>query len=244
MRNEELKDLFDQQAAGYDKQWAGMAPIRDALYLLLDSLFAGLPENARILCVGVGTGAELAHLAERFPGWHFTTVDPSAAMLDICRQRATEGGFLSRCRFHQGYLDTLPAEPSHDGATCFLVSQFLLEAQARIAFFHEIALRLKPGGILANADLASDVESPAYEALLRSWMTLMSSAGVPPEALQRARAAYARDVAILPAQQVAGLIQAAGFEAPVQFFQAGLMHGWFCPLTPGISRRGSRTQSI
>ena len=175
MRNEELKDLFDQQAAGYDKQWAGMAPIRDALYLLLDSLFAGLPENARILCVGVGTGAELAHLAERFPGWHFTAVDPSAAMLDICRQRATEGGFLSRCSFHQGYLDTLPAEPSHHGATCFLVSQFLLEAQARIAFFHEIACRLGPGAILANADLASDVESPAYEALLRSWMTLMSS---------------------------------------------------------------------
>lgn len=244
MRNEELKALFDQQAAGYDKQWAGMAPIRDALYFLLDALFTGLPENARILCVGVGTGAELAHLAKRFPGWHFTAVDPSAAMLDICRQRAAEGGFLSRCRFHQGYLDTLPAEPCHDGATCFLVSQFLLEAQARIAFFHKIARRLKPGGILANADLASDVESPAYEALLRSWMTLMSSAGVQPEALQRARAAYASDVAILPAQQVAGLIQAAGFEAPVQFFQAGLMHGWFCTLTPGISRPDSKTQSI
>lgn len=244
MRNEELKALFNQQAAGYDKQWAGMAPIRDALYFLLDALFAGLPENARILCVGVGTGAELAHLAKRFPGWHFTAVDPSAAMLDICRQRAAEGGFLSRCRFHQGYLDTLPAEPCHDGATCFLVSQFLLEAQARIAFFHEIARRLKPGGILANADLASDVESPAYEALLRSWMTLMSSAGVQPEALQRARAAYASDVAILPAQQVAGLIEAAGFEAPVQFFQAGLMHGWFCTLTPGISRPDSKTQSI
>lgn len=229
MRNEELKALFDQQAAGYDKQWAGMAPIRDALYALLDSLFADLPENARILCVGVGTGAELAHLAERFPGWHFTAVDPSGAMLDVCRQNAAQGGFLSRCRFHQGYLDTLPAEPSHDGATCFLVSQFLLEPQARIAFFHEIARRLEPGGILANADLASDIESPAYEALLRCWMTLMSSAGVQPEMLERARAAYARDVAILPTQQVAGLIEAAGFEAPVQFFQAGLMHGWFCP---------------
>lgn len=227
MRNEELKALFDQQAAGYDKQWAGMAPIRDVLYFLLDSLFIGLPENARILCVGVGTGVELAHLAGRFPGWQFTAVDPSGAMLDICRQRAAQGGFLSRCRFHEGYLDTLPAEANHDGATCFLVSQFLLEPQARIAFFHEIARRLSPGGVLANADLASDTESPAYEALLRNWMALMSSAGVQPEMLERVRAAYARDVAILPAPQVAGIIEAAGFEAPVQFFQAGLMHGWF-----------------
>lgn len=228
MRNEELKALFDQQAAHYDKQWAGMAPIRDALYLLLDACFAGLPENARILCVGVGTGAELAHLAERFPGWRFTAVDPSGAMLDRCRQRAEQGGYLARCRFHEGYLDTLPDEPGHDGATCFLVSQFLLEPHVRRAFFHEIARRLEPGGILANADLASDIESPAYEALLRHWLTLMSSAGVPPDMLERARAAYARDVAIVPAQEVAGLIEAAGFKAPVQFFQAGLMHGWFC----------------
>lgn len=229
MHNEELKALFDQQAAGYDKQWAGMAPIRDALYILLDALFAQLPENARILCVGVGTGAELVHLAERCPGWHFTAVDPSGSMLDICRQKALQGGFLSRCSFHQGYLDALPAEPGHDGATCFLVSQFLLEPQVRIAFFHEIARRLKPGGVLASVDLAADMESPAYEALLRNWMTLMSSAGVTPKMLERAHAAYARDVAILPTQQVAALIETAGFEAPVQFFQAGLMHGWFCP---------------
>ncbi len=228
MRDDQLKALFDQQAAGYDQQWAGMAPIREALYLLLDALFAGLPEDARILCVGVGTGAELAHLAERFPGWRFTAVDPSGAMLEVCRQRAERGGFLSRCRFHQGYLDTLPAGPGHHGATCFLVSQFLLEAGIRTAFFREIARRLEPGGVLANADLASDTQSPAYATLLRSWLTLMSSTGVQAAMLERARAAYAKDVAILPAQRVAGLIEEGGFEAPVQFFQAGLMHGWFC----------------
>ncbi|MXR28995.1 class I SAM-dependent methyltransferase [Pseudomonas sp. PICF6] len=228
MRSEDLKILFDQQAVSYDKQWERMAPIRAALYLLLESQFAGLPENARILCVGVGTGAELAHLAERFPGWHFTAVDPSGAMLDVCRQRAVQHGFLARCHFHEGYLDTLVAEASYDAATCLLVSQFLLEEDARTRFFREIAQHLKPHGILANADLASDTESPAYEVLLRSWMTLMSSDGLQPEVLERARIAYARDVAILPAQQVASLIKAAGFDTPVQFFQAGLMHGWVC----------------
>ena len=77
MRYEEIKALFDQQAAGYDKQWAGMAPIREALYLLLDALFIDLPADARILCVGTGTGAEIAHMAEGFPGWRFTALDPS-----------------------------------------------------------------------------------------------------------------------------------------------------------------------
>lgn len=226
MRDEEIKALFDQQAAGYDKQWAGMAPIREALYLLLDALFIDLPADARILCVGTGTGAEIAHLAERFPGWHFTALDPSGAMLEVCRQRAQRGGFLQRCDFHQGYLDTLTAGATYDGATCFLVSQFLLEPATRTDFFGLIAQRLKPGGLLANADLAADTQSTAYEVLLHGWMTLMAAAGVDAQTLERARAAYARDVAVLPAQQVAGIIQAAGFDAPVQFFQAGLMHGW------------------
>lgn len=228
MRDEEIKALFDQQAAGYDQQWAGMAPIREALYLLLDALFVGLPSDARILCVGAGTGAEIGHLAARFPGWRFTALDPSGAMLELCRQRAERDGFIDRCDFHEGYLETLPAEPVHDGATCLLVSQFFTDAQARTGFFGEIARRLKPGGLLANADLASDIHSPAYEVLLPGWMTLMSSADVDAQMLERARAAYARDVAVLPAQQVAGIIQAAGFAAPVQFFQAGLMHGWLC----------------
>ena len=226
MQPDELKALFDQQAKGYDQQWAGMAPIRDALHLLLGSLFAGLQADARILCVGVGTGAELGYLAARFPGWQFTAVDPSGAMLEKCRERAVQGGFLSRCPFHEGYLDTLPLRPAHDTATSFLVSQFLLERQARVDFFCEIARRLEAGGLLATADLASDVQSPAYETLLRTWMTLISSAGVQPEMLARAREAYARDVAILSTERVGRIIEQAGFETPVQFFQAGLMHGW------------------
>ena len=228
MRDEELKALFDQQAAGYDKQWAGMAPIREALYLLLDALFVGLPDDARILCVGAGTGAEIAHLAERFPGWRFTALDPSGAMLEVCRQRAERGGFAHRCDYHEGYLETLAAGQAYDGATCFLVSQFLTDVQARTGFFRQIGQRLKPGGLLANADLASDIHSPAYEVLLPGWMTLMSSAGVDAQMLERARAAYARDVAVLPASQVADIIQAGGFMAPTQFFQAGRMHGWVC----------------
>ncbi|WP_022963935.1 class I SAM-dependent methyltransferase [Halopseudomonas pelagia] len=227
MRNEELKALFDQQAANYDQQWAGMTPIRDCLHLLLDALFSGLPENARILCVGAGTGVEMAYLAGRFPHWQFTALDPSGAMLDVCRLRATQDGFLSRCSFHQGYLETLATEPRYDGATCLLVSQFLTDPSARTAFFHDIARRLKPGGLLANADLAADTNSPAYQTLLRGWLKLMSSSDVPQEAIERARAAYAKDVAILPAHQVADLIASAGFEVPVQFFQAGLMHAWF-----------------
>lgn len=38
MHRDELKATFDQQAASYDKQWAKMAPIRNGLHFLLESL--------------------------------------------------------------------------------------------------------------------------------------------------------------------------------------------------------------
>lgn len=226
MQKEELKAVFDQQAAGYDKQWARMAPIRDGLHFLLESVFADLPEDARILCVGVGTGAELAYLAQKFPGWRFTAVDPSGAMLEVCRQRAEAEGYLSRCYFHEGYLDSLPTEGMHDGATCFLVSQFILAQEDRAEFFRAIAKRLKLGGVLASSDLASDIESSAYDALLPVWLNVMTP-GVAPERLERMRAAYAKDVAVLAPKFVESIIESAGFEPPVQFFQAGLIHAWF-----------------
>jgi tRNA (cmo5U34)-methyltransferase len=59
MRTEELRAVFDRQAAGYDERWARMSPVRDGLYFLLESVFVDLPADARILCIGVGTGAEL-----------------------------------------------------------------------------------------------------------------------------------------------------------------------------------------
>jgi tRNA (cmo5U34)-methyltransferase len=230
MQHEEIKALFDKQAASYDTRWAKTAAIGNCLHLLLDSMFAELTENARILCVGVGTGAEMAHLAHKNPHWRFTAVEPSGKMLDICRQRAEKERFASRCDFHEGLLATLPPTEPFSAATCFLVSQFILDEQARAEFFREIANRLTPGGLLASSDLASDVNSTAYEVLLHAWMNMMSSADISPENLERMRKAYVNDVGVLHPNNVAAIIKSGGFESPVQFFQAGLIHAW-------ISRR-------
>ena len=226
MHQHELDALFDQQAAGYDAQWARMAPIRESLLFLLETVFADLPEDARLLCVGVGTGAEMAHLARRFPRWRFLALDPSPRMIDACRARAERDGFADRCEFHAGLVETLPEGAAFDSATCLLVSQFLLDRAARTAFYAEIARRLRSGGVLAWADLAWDTAAADYPAMLRLWLRTMSGAGLDADAIERMRAAYAHDVAILPPDDVAALVANAGFEAPLRFHQAGMIHGW------------------
>jgi tRNA (cmo5U34)-methyltransferase len=217
-----------------------MAPMRDCLHYLLEPLFAHLPERARILSVGTGTGLELSHLAQRFPHWRFTAVDPSVAMLQICRARAEAEGFASRCEFHKGYVSSLPGTADYDGATCFLVSHFILDAAARTAFFADIAARLRTGAVLANADLSGDVDSSEYEALSRAWFVMMTQAEVQSDAIEKWRAGYRKDVAILPTAQVAGLIEAAGFGPAVQFYQAGLIRGWFAHRSPRRQDEGIR----
>ena len=68
MKNQEPAVVFDQErASSYDKRFAKLAPLRDALHLLMRVILSELPTDAHILCVGVGTGSELIYLAQNFP---------------------------------------------------------------------------------------------------------------------------------------------------------------------------------
>ncbi|MCB0210740.1 MAG: hypothetical protein KDJ52_15480 [Anaerolineae bacterium] len=55
---------------------------------------------------------------------------------------------------------------------------------------------------------------------------MTTTAAVTPEKLEQMRATYGKHVSILPPMTVAAIIEAGGFETPVQFFQAGLLHAW------------------
>jgi tRNA (cmo5U34)-methyltransferase len=217
----------EDHAAAYDQRFAKLAPLRDALHLMMKVILSPLPENAHVLCVGAGTGLELADLAQRFSGWRFTAVEPAPAMLKICRQRAEKLGFTARCAFHEGYLDSLPMGREFDAATSLLVSHFIVKREDRLNYFQQIASRLRPGGWLVTADLSGDPSSDEYPKQMDMWLRIMKQADFSEEQLQNLRTAYTRDVAILPPQEVAALIASSGFDCPIQFHQALLIHGWF-----------------
>ena len=167
MQTQESTIVFDRErASSYDARFAKIAALRDALHLLMRMILSELPAEAHILCVGVGTGSELIYLAQHFPQWHFTAVEPAAAMLDICRRRIEESGIASRCTLHEGYLASLPASQPFDAATCLLVSHFILDKEARTDLFCQIGARLRLGGYLVSADLVADMSAAEYRSLL------------------------------------------------------------------------------
>lgn len=233
MQNQETTIIFDKEfASSYDQRFAKLAPMRDALHLLIRLVLCELPHDARVLCVGVGTGLELIDLAQTFPQWKFTAVEPAAPMLDICRQKAEEYGIASRCTFHEGYLDSLPASEPWNAATCLLVSHFFTQQEERRNFFRQIAARLLPDGYLVSADLASDTSSSAYQSLFEVWLRMLKYSDTPAEEIEKMLNSYGRDTAILPPQEVEAIIASSGFDTPVLFFQTLLIHAWYTKRTP------------
>ena len=158
-------------------------------------------------------------------------------MLQVCRRKAEECGITPRCDFHEGYLDSLPPSAAFDAATSLLVSQFILAPDARAGFFRAIAERLRPGGYLVSADLASDTASTTYQSLLEVWLRLMRETGSSPEQLEGLRVTYGRDVAILPLERVRSIIASGGFDTPVLFLQTCLIHAWYAQRTPTVAER-------
>ncbi len=230
MQNQQPPILFDQKAAAsYDQQTSLLAG-RETLFSLMRLILLELPADARILCVGAGTGTEMIALAQAFPQWQFTAVEPAPAMLDICRRKAEESGIATRCTFHEGYLDSLPASDLFDAATCLLVSQFLKQAEERSHFFGQIAQRLHLGGVLINADLVLGMSPPVYQSLIEVWLRMRGS-GWSEEDIERMRAGWSLHIAALTPSEVEAIITAGGFDTPVLFFQTLFIHAWFSKRT-------------
>ncbi|KFA89767.1 class I SAM-dependent methyltransferase [Archangium violaceum] len=140
------------RAAHYDAQASVNLAGAQAMYELgVSALTAQLDgqETASLLFVGVGTGAELVPYT-RFgvPGWRFTGVDPSDAMLDVARKRLEAEGLLSRTQLHVGELRTLPPGAPFDGAQMMGVLHHVEGEEARLELLREVTRRLKPGAPL------------------------------------------------------------------------------------------------
>ena len=226
MAQSSIEFFGEEQAKIYDEKFIKMAPWREALQFTVSTLFSTLPQDAQLLVVGAGTGLEIEYLAQRYPGWKFTAVEPAPAMFAKLRERCERLGIAERCTLHEGFLESLPSSTPFDAATMLLVSQFLLDLDDRSSLFEEVAKRLKPQGRLVSADLAADLKTDQGQALMECWLEAMVWAGAPAGARPEMRLAYDRDVAVVAPATVSALIARSGFESPVPILQTLLIHAW------------------
>lgn len=230
MQNTSEMAFKGEHAAKYDKNWSRLAPFKQSLHLAMQLVLKGLPRDAHVLCIGVGTGAELLAMAEAFPEWHFTAVEPSADMLSQCVDAAKRAGIIGRCDFHGGYLHELDDHARFDGATSILVSQFLLEPDDRRGFYRDIAARMKPGGMLISADLSAEEQGGEYGPLFDVWANMMAYTGAKAADREKMLASFGRDVSVLPQEEIEALISSAGFQQATLFHKTLFINATFARL--------------
>ncbi|MTJ92188.1 MAG: class I SAM-dependent methyltransferase [Desulfovibrio sp.] len=195
------------------------------MHFLIRLALHDLPSDARILCVGVGTGAEMIALAQHNPHWTFTGVDPSADMLEVCHERLQLAGIGERCTLQQGYVHDVPASPVYDAALSVLVGHFV-SREDRCTFYGGMCQRLKQGGHFINTEISCDLDSPEFGGMLACWEQVQALMGATPQAIAAIPLVLREKLCVLPPFEVEEAMRVACVQLPTRFFQAFMITGW------------------
>lgn len=219
--------FFSQKmATSYDEKNRRLSEISDNMHFLVRLILLDLSSEARILCVGVGTGAEILSLAKFYPDWTFVGVDPSVEMLGVCRDSLAHAGFLDRCDLIHGYVEQAPTGPQFDAVLSILVAHFI-GREDRLDFYRNIHDRLKLGGSFVSTEICYDLDAAEFPAILKNWESVQALMGATPESLQALPDTLRDMLCVLSPTETEEMLRKTGFELPIQFFQAFLLHGWY-----------------
>ncbi|WP_433270411.1 class I SAM-dependent methyltransferase [Actinosynnema sp. CS-041913] len=141
-------ELFDAVGHGYEDAFGRPPTVDAAVRLLLERL----PDSARVLDIGSGTGrpvaGDLAAAGHRVMG-----VDVSAEMVAIAREQVPDADFV-----HADIREWDSAAGSWDAVCAFFPFLQMTRADT-IKVLGDIARWLKPGGLLVLITIPMDVEN-------------------------------------------------------------------------------------
>ncbi|ACT58137.1 class I SAM-dependent methyltransferase [Hirschia baltica] len=222
-----ITDFFNaDMAQAYDERNSKLAIIQQDIHFLINLVLDKLPDQARILCVGAGTGAEILALSRIHPQWRFVALDPSKSMLDVCRKRLEQENLLDRCEFIHGYVEDIEDVNAFDAVLSIMVAHFI-PPDARTSYYKKIYNLLKPDAYFISTEISYDLESEQFHAMLENWGQIQKLMGATPESLENLPNTLRNILSVISPQATESMIKKAGFELPVQFFQNFMAYGWY-----------------
>lgn len=228
MSKQDASKFFDKTSSeSYDARARKIGAINDNLHLMIRIVLNDLPADARILCVGVGTGTEIVMLAADHPERTFVGVDPAAAMLDVARDKLVANGLQDRCTLVNGYVSDVPLGENFDAVLCLLVTHFIKDVSERQEMFDAMASRLKKGGYMITADISGDTNTAEFNNIFEKWKTMHQFAGAPADKLAKIQDDLQKHVSVLPPAAIEAFYRNSGFACPVRLCQSLLITAWY-----------------
>jgi tRNA (cmo5U34)-methyltransferase len=213
---------------GYDTAIRSFCGAYEEIFKLSYScLKATLPQRARVLVVGAGTGMEIIGFAPVNPDWSFCGVDPSAKMLSLARKKISAKKIQNKIRLVQGYVDDLTDKEGFDGATCILVMHFLKDDGSKLDLLNSISRRLKPGALLTLVDGCGKPGSRAFKENMKAWKQYPVMHGLEPDYVEKAFSkTIMKMVQFVPESRILELLKQAGFTKVFKYYSGFLYSGW------------------
>ncbi len=205
-----------QVVAGYDQHIRKLIPGYELIHLQVHALLKShLEAEAEVVVVGCGTGYELQYLAEQFPQWRFTAIDPALNMLKQAEQHIQSLALQDKITFVHGDTSVLQhMRHQFDAAVTILVSHFVAH-EFKHQFFQDIAHSLKSTGICLSYDLTA-LQYPAQANVLKN---LALATGLAEAQANAMLERLEQDFYLIDPQQLKQLYSDVGFEVVEQFTQ-------------------------
>lgn len=224
--NSPMIEHFSNNAGTYDKKNLPLSTLATTLHFLISLILQPAPARARVLCVGVGTGAEILALSQSFPQWTFVGIDPAKGMLEVCEERLSQAGILDRCELIHGYVQDLPQNESYHVVLSIMVAHFV-KHQDRLGFYQAMWQRLRQEGCFISTEISYDLNSEAFAFMLQNWQRVQAMMGASADSLEKLPAVLREQLTIISPADTEALLKQCGIAVPVRFFQAFMISGWY-----------------
>jgi demethylmenaquinone methyltransferase/2-methoxy-6-polyprenyl-1,4-benzoquinol methylase len=194
--------------AGMDKRW------RTAMLGLSESALGRKPET--VLDLATGTGDVARMMADRWPQARVFGTDPTAAMLEVARQKSlAEKAPKShrRIQWQEGVAESVDAEGGSVDVVTIAFGFRNVAAASRQKAAEEALRILKPGGVFAILELGlprAKVLKAPYKVLLKQGMPRFAGLFAPKEPYEYLAQSI---LDFPPPDQVKKLLTKAGFLA-------------------------------
>jgi len=220
-------EIFEnERAKGYNRFVETWIP---NYHYFLDCLPKLLSETNRkdLLIVGCGTGNEIERFVKANQHWTITGIDPSPEMIKQAKEKFQDQDGVTLI---DGLVSGLEAEKKYGAATLLLVLHFLDDNPSagkaggnKLNLLKDIAARLVSGATFVMLDITGDKNQIRQNLKV---LQLLLPDGLDEEQINNRLNRIENELFAVSEQRLSELLEEAGFEPPVRFFQSSIYMGW------------------
>lgn len=173
-----------------------------------------------LLVVGCGTGNEIERFVQTSESWKITGVDPSPEMIKQANEKF-QGN--DNVKLIEGLVTDLDKERKFSVATLLLVLHFMEDNGHKLSLLKSISERLVAGAPFVLLDITGDKNEIKQNLDI---LRLLLPQNVDQEQIRNRLDRIGNDLFAVSEERLSDLLQQAGFEPPLRFFQSNIYMGW------------------